>query len=87
MSFSAIMDYSAVLPNSSLVSADYSKIADTTLLFTYFRNPGTALYIGYSTTYDNTNLTGATPLILRTQFPNSQTDRQLFAKLSYLFRF
>ena len=87
ISFSAIMDYNAVIPNSSLVSADYSKIADATLLFTYFRNPGTALYVGYSTTYDNTNIAGPTPLILRTQFPNTQTDRQLFAKLSYLFRF
>ncbi len=87
MSFSAIMDYNAVLPNSSLVSADYSKIADATFLFTYFRNPGTALYVGYSTTYDNTNVGGPTRQILRTQFPNTQTDRQLFAKLSYLFRF
>ena len=87
ISFSAIMDYNAVLPNTDLVSADYSKIADATLLFTYFRNPGTALYVGFSTTYDNTSLTGPVPLALRTQFPSAQTDRQLFAKLSYLFRF
>jgi hypothetical protein len=88
LSFSAIMDYNALLPNTDLVAADYSKVADTTLLLTYFRHPGTAFYLGYSTTFENASLApGPIPGLVRTQYPNTQSDRQIFAKISYLFRF
>lgn len=88
LSISAIMDYNALLPNTDLVAADYSKAADTTLLLTYFRHPGTAFYLGYSTTFENASLGGGPlPTILRTQYPNTQSDRQIFAKISYLLHF
>lgn len=88
LSFSAIMDYNAVLPNTDYVAADYSKVADTTLLLTYFRNPGTAFYLGYSTTFENSIWgTNPTPGLYPTQYPGTQADRQIFAKISYLLRF
>ena len=87
-SFRAFLDYNAVLPNNALVSSTYSKQPDTTLLFSYFPHPGTALYLGYANTWQNVDYEPtATPQYTLTNLPGTSTDRQLFVKVSYLLRF
>jgi hypothetical protein len=86
--FRAIFDYNALLPNSALVSNSNSKTADTTLLFSYLPHPGTAVYMGYSDTFQNVDYSAdASPAHLTTQLPGVSTDRQVFVKVSYLLRF
>ena len=51
-------------------------------------NPGTALYVGYTDLYDNWRLDPTvSPALRRTDFPDLNTGRQFFVKVSYLFRF
>jgi hypothetical protein len=91
LSLRAILDYNSVLPNSQLVALSRTKSLKADLLLTYLLNPGTALYIGYSDLYENLELDPVTaaPLrtLLRTRSPDNSTGRQVFIKLSYLFRF
>lgn len=87
-SFNAILDYSSLLPNSTLVTSAYSKQADATLLFTYLPHPGTALYAGYANTFQNVDYSEASaPNFSLTNLPGTSTDRQIFVKFSYLLRF
>ena len=86
-SFRAILDYNSLLPNPALVSNSYSKTADTTLLFTYLPHPGTAVYVGYANTFQNVDYDASSTRYTVTSTPGTSTDRQLFAKVSYLFRF
>ena len=87
-SFRAIFDYNSLLPNASLVSSAYSKVADTTLLFTYMPHPGTALYVGYADNFENVEYdANASPAYRTTTLPGTSTDRQVFMKFSYLLRF
>ncbi|HEY3629200.1 MAG TPA: DUF5916 domain-containing protein [Terracidiphilus sp.] len=87
-SFNAILDYYSLLPNNGLVSSTYSKQADTTLLFTYLPHPGTAVYVGYSDTFQNVDYSAdRVPPYTITNLPGTSTDRQLFMKVSYLLRF
>jgi len=87
-SFRAIFDYNSLLPNPDLVSSTYAKQADTTLLFTYLPHPGTAFYLGYADTFQNTDYdAAATPPYSVSSLPSTSTDRQLFVKFSYLLRF
>ncbi len=88
LSLRAILDYDAVLPNSSLVNLERTKSLTADFLLTYLLNPGTALYIGYTDGYQNLAIDPTTPPTLRrTGSPNTSTGRQFFIKLSYLFRF
>jgi hypothetical protein len=88
LSFRAILDYNAVLPNGSLVSLDRTKRWSYDLLLTYLLHPGTALYVGYTDIYQNLLLDPSRPPYLQlSQFPDMNTGRQFFVKLSYLFRF
>jgi hypothetical protein len=88
LSLRAILDYSAVLPNPSLVSLDREKHVGADVLLTYMLNPGTALYLGYTDLYDNLKLDPTvSPVLKRTAFPDLNTGRQVFVKLSYLLRF
>jgi len=57
------------------------------VLLTYLLNPGTALYVGYRDGYENLAIQGNPPGLYRTDEPTLSTGRQLFVKLSYLFRF
>jgi outer membrane receptor protein involved in Fe transport len=58
------------------------------LLVTYLVNPWTALYVGYNTNYQNLELedTPGGPEVVRTDDLFNDA-KQLFVKLSYLFRF
>jgi hypothetical protein len=87
-SLRAIVDYNGVLPNSSLVALDRTKRMNYDLLFTYMLHPGTALYIGYTDLYENLRLDpGKPPYLTLSGFPDFSTGRQIFVKMSYLFRF
>lgn len=88
LSLRAILDYSAVLPNSDLVALERSKRLGADFLLTYLLNPGTALYLGYTDLYDNLALDPGSPTGLRrTRSPSTSTGRQFFVKMSYLLRF
>jgi hypothetical protein len=88
LSFRAILDYNGVLPNASLVTLDPGKRIGVDLLATYLLHPGTALYVGYTDIYENWLLDPSRPPYLRPSgFPDMNTGRQFFVKLSYLFRF
>ena len=87
-SFHAILDYNSMLPNQALITDTYAKNADTTLLFTYMPHPGTAVYMGYSTNYENATWNdNGTPQFQRINDPTTQTDNQFFFKVSYLLHF
>jgi hypothetical protein len=87
LSLRAILDYAAVIPNSSLVSLERTKRLTADFLATYLVNPGTAVYAGYSDRYDNLALDPTIPATLRrTMSPATSTSRQFFVKLSYLVR-
>jgi hypothetical protein len=87
-SFHAILDYNAMLPNEPLITDSFAKNADTTLLFTYMPHPGTAVYMGYSTNYENAEWdANAVSPYQRINDPTTQTDRQFFFKVSYLLHF
>ena len=67
---------------------DAAKRVGLDALFTYMLNPGTALHFGYTDLYDNLRLeASASPALQRTSFPDLNTGRQVFVKLSYLLRF
>jgi hypothetical protein len=91
LSVRAILDYNSVLPNSQLVALGRTKSLKADVLLTYLLNPGTALYIGYSDLYENLEVDpfSAAPLriLSPTGAPNHSTGRQIFIKLSYLFRY
>ena len=82
-----ILDYNAALPNASLVSLERSKRFGGDLLFTYLLHPGTALYVGYTDTYENLLLSpAAPPYLTRRDWPGTAVGRQFFVKVSYMFR-
>jgi hypothetical protein len=88
LSFRAIVDYNAVLPNESLVSLARTRRIGYDLLMTYLLHPGTALYVGFTDQYQNLALDPSRPPYLRlTRSPGMNTGRQFFVKASYLFRF
>jgi len=87
LSLRLILDYRAALPNNSLVSMEQSKRFGGDLLFTYLLHPGTAVYVGYSDSYENLLLNPAVPPYLtRRDWPGTAVGRQFFAKVSYMFR-
>jgi hypothetical protein len=84
----AILDYNAVLPDSTLVNLQRDKRVVTDFLGTYLINPWTALYVGYTNRYENLELDAASPGgIRRTGAVGPSTGRQFFIKTSYLIRF
>ncbi len=88
LSLRMIVDYNAVLPNTSLVDLERSKRITGDVLLTYLLHPGTAFYVGYTDNRENLLLVpGAAPSLTRIGFPSTVTGRQFFVKMSYLFRF
>ena len=85
-----IGQYAAVLANQNLTSLQTSKNFNADLLFTYLLHPGTAVYVGY-----NSNLQNLDPSLSQDSngnllhIPNRflNDGRQIFVKISYLFRF
>jgi hypothetical protein len=85
-----IGQYAAVLANQNLTSLQTTKNFNADLLFTYLLHPGTAVYFGY-----NSNLQNLDPSLSLdsngnlVHVPNRflNDGRQIFVKVSYLFRF
>ncbi|MBP1625287.1 MAG: rane associated hydrolase, partial [Acidobacteria bacterium] len=81
------VDYNAVLPNSSLVNLERTKRFGLDFLFTYMLHPGTAVHAGYTDNYENLHVDPmASPNLVRNGLPDTSVGRQVFVKLSYLFR-
>jgi len=88
LSLRAIVDYNGVLPNESLVALTRTKRVSYDILLTYLLHPGTALYAGYTDIYQNLLFNPAAPPYLQlSRYPDFNTGRQAFVKLSYLFRY
>ncbi len=88
LSARVIADYSSILPNSSLIAREKEKHVGFDALVTYLINPGTALHVGYTDLYDNLRLDPLeSPALVRTEYPDLNTGRQIFVKLGYLLRF
>ena len=93
-----IAQYNGLLTNPNYSSLRTTKNMNFDLLFTYLLHPGTAVYVGYNSNLENVDpalcvrLPGSEqcdpngPGLLRS--PNRLTNdgRQLFIKISYLFR-
>jgi hypothetical protein len=88
LSLRVIVDYNATLPNAALFSVDRQKRVTGDVLLTWLLNPGTAFYLGYTDSLENVALLPGDPnLVVRTNLPSTTTQRQFFAKMSYLLRF
>ncbi|MFO7691960.1 MAG: DUF5916 domain-containing protein [Vicinamibacterales bacterium] len=83
-----IVDYESLSPNQALVELDDERRFNADVLLTYLINPWTAVYVGYSDGYANQPLAPiATPPPSRAELPLTSVGRQVFVKLSYLFRY
>src|SRR4030095_10945464 len=85
LSLRTIIDYNALLPNTSLFAIPKYRRLTGDVLLTYLLNPGTAIYVGYNARYEE-NVGVGTQTNSRTLL-STPVGRQLFAKMSYLFRF
>jgi hypothetical protein len=90
MSLRFITQYEGTLANPALANLPLRKNLNFDVLFTYLLHPGTALYAGYNSNlqnldralYYNTNISDYR------RSPNFLNDgRQVFVKLSYVFRY
>jgi hypothetical protein len=81
-----IVDYEAVLPNGALVSLDREKRVRFDALATFMVNPWTAVYVGYTDAYENWRRPVDRPIV-RGGGPTTSVGRQVFVKVSYLFRY
>jgi hypothetical protein len=88
LSLRAILDYEAVLPDPDLVDLEREKRFGADILVTYLVNPWTALYVGYNDAYANWAIESLTdrPVGL-TDSARTNVGRQVFVKISYLFRY
>jgi hypothetical protein len=89
LSARVIVQYNSVLSNPFLSSLSPTKNFNADFLITYLVRPGTAIYIGYNSNLQNLDRalipTPTGLLTTRDDFIND--GRQLFVKVSYLFRF
>jgi len=93
-----IAQYNGLLTNPAYSSLQTVKNANFDVLFTYLLHPGTAVYVGYNSNLENVDpalcmrLPGSEqcdpsgPGLLRSPARLTNDGRQLFIKLSYLFR-
>ncbi len=91
LSFRTIFQYESTLANSVLTSLKTTKNFNADFLATYLVQPGTAIYVGYNSNLQNLDRSlgfdpdGKNLLRTRNRFLND--GRQIFVKVSYLFRF
>lgn len=85
-----IGQYNTLLANPAVTSLQQTKNFNTDVLFTYLVHPGTAVYVGYNSNLQNLDrslMTDPNGNLLRTRDQFINDGRQLFVKLSYLFRY
>jgi hypothetical protein len=91
LSFRVILQYTATLANSAFTSLPTTKQFNGDFLITYLLHPGTAIYVGYNSDFQNLdpqltfnpNAGG----LLRSPDRLINDGRLFFVKVSYLFRF
>jgi len=88
-SLRVIGQYVTTIPNPALTTLQNTKQFNGDVLFTYLLNPGTAIYVGYNGDLQNLDrsLASTPDGLLRTRRTFINDGRQVFVKLSYLFRY
>jgi hypothetical protein len=89
-----IAQYNGLLANPQFSSLQTVKNMNFDVLFTYLPHPGTAVYIGYNSNLENVCLSQPSSqtctldgtVLFRPPNRFTNDGRQLFIKLSYLFR-
>jgi hypothetical protein len=90
LSFRTIFQYDSTLANPVLTSLQSTKNFNADFLATYLVQPGTAIYVGYNSNLQNLDRSLAFDPdgnLLRTRNRFLNDGRQIFVKVSYLFRF
>ena len=92
-----ILQYNSVLantPGNTFYPYTYfptEKQFNADFLLTYLVHPGTAIYVGYNSDLQNLNVEPETPAMPGGVFNTAKgyinDSRQVFVKVSYLFRF
>jgi uncharacterized protein DUF5916 len=84
-----IGQYVTTLANPSLTTLQNTKNFNGDVLFTYLVNPGTAIYAGYNSNMQNLDrsLASTPDGLARTRNTFINDGRQVFVKISYLFRY
>ena len=84
-----IGQYVTTISNPGLTTLQTTKSFNGDVLFTYLLNPGTAIYAGYNSNLENLDprLQFTADGLLRTRNTFINDGRQIFIKLSYLFRY
>src|SRR5439155_903305 len=78
-----IVDYNEVVSNPLLFSDTNARRLTGDILMTYLVHPGTALYLGFTDSYEDLDPDPRR----RIRLPTVPAGRQIFAKISYLLRF
>ena len=90
LSFRMILQYTSTLANQQFTSLQTTKELNGDFLFTYLIHPGTAIYVGYNSDFQNIDpelQLDPTGNLLRTRDRLINDGRSFFVKVSYLFRF
>jgi len=84
-----IGQYVTTISNPALTTLQNTKQFNGDVLFTYLLHPGTAIYVGYNGDLQNIDrsLASTPDGLLRTRSSFINDGRQVFIKLSYLFRY
>lgn len=86
LSLRLILEYDATLSNLGYTSLPTAKNFNGDVLFTYLLHPGTALYVGYNSDFQNALVDPITHTLEPTNRLNND-GRLFFVKVSYSFRF
>jgi hypothetical protein len=89
LSLRVITQYDTILSNTTLSALPSDKNLNADVLLTYLLHPGTAVYVGYNSNLHNWDPTLAQNAdgIIRTRDRFMNDGRQVFVKVSYLFRY
>ena len=90
LSFRMILQYTATLANPQFTSLQTTKQLNGDFLITYLIHPGTAVYVGYNSDFQNIDpelQNDPNGNLLRTKDRLINDGRLFFVKVSYLFRF
>jgi len=86
-SLRAIVDWKAQDADTTLFDDDERQREwSVDLLLTYLVHPGTALYVGYTDRYKNLAIMGSPADVVPIRSPDLSVGRQVFVKVSYLWR-
>jgi hypothetical protein len=90
LSLRFIGQYDTVIANPLLTTLQNTKHFDADFLITWLLHPGTAVYVGYNSNVQNLDRSlgfDADGNLLRTRHSFINDDRQIFVKVSWLFRY